>query len=355
MSKSKVAIVLGSGATVGAGFKVKYENMEWLPPMDHDFFRTPVVQQILKRGSYPALSWYCQETASLEETMSIIDLYAKLCLGGIISQEDAYFKNKGVIETYANGDEGYKLKMNDECCCVRLPAMAGWELRKLISEVYKGINHENPDCSPLKKTINKIKPPTIITFNYDLSLEKVLKGEYEYIIPQASQRRQEVFKLFKLHGSLNWKETQYGVQRETVKESNQDIVKIDYCGRNSWIQPSIIGPTLFKQEITIDFQRDERAKFYKDLWRRCWNDLQEVNSLIFIGFSFPQTDFHVRTLLESVHKIKPFTNIILCTKNDNKAYEAARSLFHEAKLINFGNGLEDMGERIDEVCKLIET
>jgi hypothetical protein len=43
MSNQKVMLVFGSGATVGSNFKVDYNGKRWQPPMDRNFFETPLV------------------------------------------------------------------------------------------------------------------------------------------------------------------------------------------------------------------------------------------------------------------------------------------------------------------------
>ncbi len=123
MSQPKVIIVLGSGATVGGGFQVEYNGTLWEPPMDRNFFASPVVQSVFNKASYPALSWY-QRKDSLEETVSAIDLCLKLCLGGVISEERAFRDRE---EDMNRQDESYRRKMTDEPYSFRLPSMAEWE------------------------------------------------------------------------------------------------------------------------------------------------------------------------------------------------------------------------------------
>ncbi|MEK6544938.1 MAG: hypothetical protein AABZ28_00185 [Nitrospinota bacterium] len=91
----KVVLVLGSGATVGGKFKIKYGKRYFKPPMDHNFFETRLLKNnILKPEEYPALCYYQKrfKEKSFEATFSKIDLIAKLCLGKVISEEHVYEK-----------------------------------------------------------------------------------------------------------------------------------------------------------------------------------------------------------------------------------------------------------------------
>ncbi|MBI4689919.1 MAG: hypothetical protein HY754_06595 [Nitrospirae bacterium] len=137
-TNNKIALVLGSGATVGGNFKVKYEGKDYEPPMDHNFFETPLVKVILRPKEYPALCYYQKrfKEKSFEATFSKIDLIAKLCLGKVISEEYAYDEIKNLMAEKAKSDTSYKIKMEDECCCWRTPSMAAWEFISLISRIY---------------------------------------------------------------------------------------------------------------------------------------------------------------------------------------------------------------------------
>jgi hypothetical protein len=343
--------VLGSGATVGAGFEVRYDGKLWKPPMDRDFFSTPVVQSVFSESSYPALSWYQRKT-SLEETVSSLDLYLKLSLGGIISEEIPFRKFE---EAMNNQSKDYKRKMNRESCFSRLPCMAEWEWRGLVRTIYSSLKHKNIAKSPLSMILRKIPDlGTIITFNYELSLEQCCPKPFVYSNPLNPTKKSGLH-LFKLHGSLNWRETKRGV--ENVSEKIRRSVPMEFHRDGTWVQPSIIGPTLFKQEVTIDFQNDNRAKFYKTLWRMCWDSLREADALVFVGFSFPQTDVHAAALFRSAHlNGKGFRRVVLCHRHDPNLRNTAEQVFsgRTMQITEFADGLENMASRIAELVALLK-
>lgn len=223
--------------------------------------------------------------------------------------------------------------------------MAGWEIRELVCQVYKKLIPPKPNDSPLKVVIDTLRDKAglhgIMTFNYETSVEQILKKGVVYVLPnRAWNAVGGGIPLCKLHGSLNWEQNAKGVSPKGVDEF--DTVQMVFRSGEDWVQPSIIGPNFFKQEITIDFQTDQTALFYKRLWRICWDALREVDSLVFIGFSFPTTDFHIRALFDSVHRTRQFKKVAICTKNDSCAFVKAKNLFPGAKFKPFDAGLEGL-------------
>ncbi|MBI4689918.1 MAG: SIR2 family protein [Nitrospirae bacterium] len=194
----------------------------------------------------------------------------------------------------------------------------------------------------------------IISYNYELSVEKAIEGfddKFYYPLIDKNSRKERI-PFFKLHGSLNWKEDQSRITRD-----DNTVVSMEYRSSDDYIQPSIIAPTLFKQEINIDFQRDYRARFYKNLWHECWRHLQETDSIIIAGFSFPATDWHAQVLFESAgRKRGGFKKIIYCHKDDSKNDDSkkVRSIFGDADLIEESEGLESLSKNIDKFLEFMK-
>ena len=124
MSRPEVVLVLGAGATVGGGFQVRYKGTTWKPPMDFNFFETPVVQGILTgTDNYPVLNYYRQGN-SLEANWAKVDLYYKLCNRGLITEEEAFKLLKSGMDKSAV--PGYAKKLGTETSCLAVPSMALW-------------------------------------------------------------------------------------------------------------------------------------------------------------------------------------------------------------------------------------
>ena len=68
---------------------------------------------------------------------------------------------------------------------------------------------------------------------------------------------------------------------------------------SGFVQPSLLLPTLFKQEININYQTDPRARHYKTLWEIFAARLASATALLTVGCSFPDTDWHSRVVVGS--------------------------------------------------------
>ncbi len=349
-------LVLGSGATRGGQFKVHIDERSLTPPLDNDFFESEAVKAVLCTRSYPALSYY-KRGHRLESNWANIDLRLKLCLGRVITEEDAWENCKNDMMDKSKEDSAYKEKMENESCESRVPSMAEWELRRSVREVYHDLRSPEPtEESPLYKLVTALCDETllrgIISFNYDTSVEELLHNKFYYPVLQDISTNDKL-PLVKLHGSLNWQESPELKPEITCVD---DIAEMNY--RNGqWKQPSVIGPTFFKQEITIDFQQDYRAKFYRQLWRFAWNMLRTAQNLLFVGFSFPKTDFHAKALFGSAHSPSGrFGRVILCHKDGAQLRKTVKKVFEgESTYINeFNDGLEDVAtQHLEEVVELL--
>ena len=347
--RSGTVLVLGSGATLGGGFKVHLNTTDFLPPLDQNFFASSAVQSVFNSEKFPALSYY-QKDASLEASWGMVDLYLKLCLAGVISQENVDDDALQGLARRANTNDSYRIKMELEDRRSRVPSMAGWELLALITEVLGNLFHPNPQQSPLKSLVEKLLDDDlngVITFNYDTSLEQLFGDKFYYPLLDRESSKHKL-PLFKLHGSLNWQTYKRGT------EHSLDIVNPQYRiadmehGYDWYRQPEVIGPTFFKQEVTFDIQKDFRAKFYRPLWANAWDLLTRTKNLVFVGFSFPQTDFHASVLFNTanLHGTGGFNKLDFCYKGydpeeeDTKA--RVKDIFGDVEPEWYPDGLVEM-------------
>ncbi len=195
----------------------------------------------------------------------------------------------------------------------------------------------------------------VITFNYDTSLEQLYQGRFYYPLLE-DQNAEGRLPLFKLHGSLNWRtDSRSG---NIVALGPEQVAEMDH-GDGWYCQPEVVGPTFFKQEITFDIQQDFRTRHYRRLWSNTWDLLRHARQLIFVGFSFPQTDFHAQALFRTAHLSDTgFQRVILCHRCDPNLVKTARSVFDglsTPELTEFQDGLGDMVVRLDEVVALISN
>lgn len=144
---------------------------------------------------------------------------------------------------------------------------------------------------------------SVITFNYDLVLEKALArvgAIAEYDLPahlDSSQRSREDtprIPVLKLHGSANWAictkcEDSVVVLDEKVAE-NPNALRQRECPRckTSSYQPLLIPPSWDKSEY-----RDITSQ----IWGRAVSELEKATRIIVVGYSMPEADAFFRYLV----------------------------------------------------------
>lgn len=129
---------------------------------------------------------------------------------------------------------------------------------------------------------------SFITFNYDTILEETLSSlgvGSSYHLGKVSyetdwQNYEESVSVLKLHGSINWGFPGTRGSKLTVYKNQIDCFK-----RSKSF--AIIPPTWNKQ---IYGQT-------RKVWIQAINELRTATRIVFIGFSFPETDNHVKYLL----------------------------------------------------------
>lgn len=133
---------------------------------------------------------------------------------------------------------------------------------------------------------------TILSFNYDLVVEQALSGlgiDPDYGLPlqrpksigDSAPIRPRV-DLLKLHGSMNLTKLPGIEDAGVTVESFAETLRL---GEAPWIVP----PTWAKR-----FDGD-----LSQVWARAVQCLRDATRIVMIGFSFPETDMHVKYLLAS--------------------------------------------------------
>lgn len=102
--------------------------------------------------------------------------------------------------------------------------------------------------------------------------------------------------LLKIHGSLNWfccpkcdeVDITIGKKEATalIADQSKFLCANPYCTSN--YEPLIVTPTMLKVYDNT---------FLQKLWALSENTISEANHLVFIGYSLPEADYHIRSLL----------------------------------------------------------
>jgi len=215
------------------------------------------------------------------------------------------------------------------------------------------VKSEGFHCEHLMDVLFQLKPTdSIISFNWDtiadFTLQRAGQPIYKSYLDLMKSKSLRVTDftnrgvLLKLHGSLNWMVcpnrgcSLHGKIRLAIKgKSLQGFIgssKCPKCG-NERGEPFIVPPTsnkLIKQ-----------GSFLHKLWLIARNQLPYAKRIIFIGYSFPPTDFYSEWLFRQVYFLQKHRPEIVVVnpemkKNSSLLAKRYRSLFRGCKIKVFG-------------------
>ncbi|MFV0516610.1 MAG: SIR2 family protein [Aminipila sp.] len=154
----------------------------------------------------------------------------------------------------------------------------------------------------IEKLHERIEAGTIsfISTNYDIILDDVMsrqfdKVDYGFYPLENLEDTSRGAKLFKIHGSLNWKYCPVCKHIEAVNSKDVNIYEIDnpgsvkcsYC--NSDAEYIIVPPTYYKDMSNV---------YLANIWNNAEKLLRESNHIVFSGYSLPSADMHIKYLLK---------------------------------------------------------
>ncbi|AKB61379.1 SIR2 family protein [Methanosarcina mazei] len=181
----------------------------------------------------------------------------------------------------------------------------------------------------IDKLFDRIDPKncTFLSSNYDILLDNALKTKtpidygFDIVNTRDSSDKKKASVLLKLHGSLNWNHYPNGFsERDTTEKIKIDDEKVnfDYAkidpGHNSQYsaRPLIIPPTYRK---TL-----ESEKLVK-VWKKASKELESASRIFFIGYSMPDSDFHIKHLmLRSLSRTNKRPEIFVVGSKGNDTY-----------------------------------
>jgi hypothetical protein len=173
-------------------------------------------------------------------------------------------------------------------------------------------------------TVSISKEDSILTFNYDLVLERAFWklgrwtpnegyiGVSDFDVPEDKGKlNQSSIRLLKLHGSLNWlppkilppKENLritldnlecWGFFFENMEEMLKRRPKSPSGAATKEISKGYAGG-IFRYWVLPSYVK----RFDRDIWKEASKIFQGTTHLIVIGYSFPKEDCHTKSLFES--------------------------------------------------------
>jgi hypothetical protein len=180
---------------------------------------------------------------------------------------------------------------------------------------------------------------TVITFNYDDSLDRELKRAskwdlaHGYGFPLGSNVKSEVL-LLKLHGSINWMLSIFGGLSSGFSQisSNQSLGQypiiaepdVSYLGYSEFSgrifkggavsMGSLILPGRNKQFFVETSLGRELEGFWNTLWSKAAHAVSRADRLVICGYSMPKADTRARDLLFN-HTRKETLITVLCAND----------------------------------------
>lgn len=178
----------------------------------------------------------------------------------------------------------------------RLEEVIDITLRAVVDCIWSLMNN---DQHVIQEFVRKNLRPgdTVITFNYDLTLERALEEHPGYFLyGYRAQRPKKRLCLLKPHGSIDWFEKRKlrGLRCEKDVESLSDELcyypYFDFGKHRDLaeIPPVIVPPVSIKAV---------QQNFMKRTWRGLYNAVSDATELHVIGYSLPREDQFARLVL----------------------------------------------------------
>jgi hypothetical protein len=155
---------------------------------------------------------------------------------------------------------------------------------------------------------------TLATFNYDTLIEESMPEEKPLWTPREgygistsgithdwskrwfasrklSTKTRAMVKLYKLHGSLNWR----------LNQINKVVIK-----KRPYVVKARRGAPLYEAAAFLPPGWHKRVdrKPYSDIWRNARLQLERCKTLVIIGYSLPDTDLIARALFLEVARLR---------------------------------------------------
>ena len=398
-NQEKIVIVYRSGASFASGYKVNVKKKNIEPPTDRNFFEDiDKISSDFLKNEYPALwrfkDMYFTSNSNLgmEEVWTALDLNSKhitLASYNWTSETKYYFneyfkKETEMPENIRNMKDMDAPSPSNKLVCKDPPkdfskykflGDCGRQFRSLIYDIYSPYERPNNDennflrLDKLLHNNSNLNFIGYITFNYDCYLEDALILEnpnFKYIDRNSYTEDEDPnvvpegllhggIPIVKLHGSLNWKEKLKGDFYKIdfhLPYSKEKQICPTYNEDYNWEQPAVIPPTIFKQEINDDSRIEHNlTQTILQQWRTAITMLRLADKIIFVGYSFPISDFHSKRIFQIANMIrtnedlKKVADILYCVgpnNNEKNSKEKVADIFGSDSKIDIISGFDKL-------------
>jgi hypothetical protein len=189
---------------------------------------------------------------------------------------------------------------------------------RAVTDYIWSVMGEEQKQSVIQTFVHKHMAPgdTIITFNWDLTIERALEaypGDPGFLYTYSRQRKEKQFSLLKPHGSVDWfdKKAVRGLPCERKIEALDTTLcyypRFNFAGNPELarIAPVIVPPVADKKF---------RYEFLKRTWRFVYRAVSDATELHVLGYSLPREDQFARLVFRRAIR----TNILYAKKHNRK-------------------------------------
>jgi hypothetical protein len=163
----------------------------------------------------------------------------------------------------------------------KAPGLAAMAKRALAADCSRFVRNGDPASerwAPYRDWMNRIaleqRTPgaagqhTIITFNYDTTLEVLRSEAHTIVLDPHDEVPQSQIPVLKMHGSVDWKYVSGKYERGRAEEA--------LCCEDNELALAVPGPA--------------KQRFASDRWRRALAAVKTAEAVVFLGYRFPETD-----------------------------------------------------------------
>jgi len=219
----------------------------------------------------------------------------------------------GILDLAENRGEEFKEYDNQNFICnsgriKKLKYYLVLSMAKVIKEKLNSTKRIHKKLINNLDNKNLMKDVIFISSNYDLLIDTALnKNGYKidywinfrnYSKSRNANLEENLIKLFKIHGSLNWLYCPVCNDLTLTKGEKGVVSLIEEPSNNTCEEcetlysPIIVPPTYFKDMTNL---------FLNTIWNSTESNLlNNVNHIIFCGYSFPEADMHIKYLLKRI-------------------------------------------------------
>jgi len=151
--------------------------------------------------------------------------------------------------------------------------------------------------------------------------------------PSLLQKAKGIFniKILKLHGSTNWLRCPSCNRLFTAIGSSAEAwtqyIKPGYCENCSAVSSSTSKPVLEPFFVTPTFLKVFDNPHIQTIWQNAYVELSEADKVVFVGYSLPDADYYVRTIIRRA--LRPTTRVVVyLAENDFPKRNTPKYLLH---------------------------